>query len=282
MPSIPATPLSQAESARIQSHAEAVVGKDRVRAWLTPAGPKGHRLGELLRRLDDFVAGRLARLQEDMALLNAAEVDSVLVLADEWQASPAWPEVRRQLRTANEYLHAVGCLAVGTMLKEHDPATRLVVATSQGRHPDLRLEVSELQMLAVEVKAPTWLWQPPTNLDGEKASRIVRAAVADAGLKIGQLSARESAVLAIVGLLMGQTTYDTLVRAFETYLREEGSRWPHLLGLAVFNIRLVPSLEANHVIVRSEQQSVIRRNPSYLGGLWIDDDWSRPWRLVKR
>jgi hypothetical protein len=258
------------------------VGKDRVDAWLTPAGPKRHRLGELLRQLDDFAAGRLTPLQEDMALLNAAEVDSILALADGWLTSLAWPEVRRQLRTADEYLHAVGCLAVGTMLKEHHPATRLIVATGRGRHPDLRLQVSEHEILAVEVKAPTALWQPLKSLDGGKAARIVRAAVADAGLKIGQLSAKESAVLAIAGLLVGQTTYDTLVQAFEAYLHDDGDRWPHLLGLAVFNIRLVPSFESNRVIVQSEQQSVIRRNPRYRGELRIDDDWSRPWRLVKR
>jgi hypothetical protein len=282
MPAIPATPLSRAESVRICRHAEAVVGSDRVGAWLTRAGPTSHRLGQVLRRLDDFVAGRLTPLQEDMALLNAAEADSVLALADEWQPSPAWPEVRRQLRAANEYLHAVGCLAVGTMLKQHHPATRLVVATGQRRHPDLNLEVSELETLAVEVKAPTALWRPQENLDGGKASRLVRAAVANAGLKIGQLRGQESAVLAIAGLLIGQTTYDTIVRSFEAYLRDEGRRWPHLLGLAVFNIRLVPSVEANRVIVQSEQQSVIRRNPLYRGRLYIDDDWSRQWRLVRR
>lgn len=271
-----------AEAQALQLRAEAVVGKDRVNAWLAASTTPVHRLGALLRRLDDYANGRLSPLAEDAASLSAAEADSVLTLAEKWEASPAWPDVRRGLRDAGEYLHSVGTLAVGSMLRERHPSTQLIVATARGREPDLLLEVPETESVAVEVKAPPRLWQPTQALGLAESLRVVRTAFSSAGWAIGQLGASRPGVLAVAGFLMPQSTYDLLAQSFEVVLTDRGAQWPHILGLAVFNLRLRPELEDGRVTVASEQQSVLRRNPSYRGHVCIDEDWSRRWRLVKR
>ncbi len=120
-----------------------------------------HRLVDQLIRLDDAKSGHLSPIAETTASVSAAEVDAVLKLAEEWRTSPAWPEVRRGLRSTAEYLHSVGVLAVGSMLKVRHTATELVVAKAADREPDLALVVTHGLPLAVEVKAPQALWQHP-------------------------------------------------------------------------------------------------------------------------
>jgi hypothetical protein len=275
--------LSAADAVSLRQRAEALVGRDKVKSWLSAnIRPPKHRLGLLLKRLNDFANGTLTPLEEDVALLSAAEVDSVLSLAEEWKDSSAWSEVRRGLRDSGEYLHAVGTLAVGSMLRVRHPSTQLVVATAGGRDPDVALEVAETESLSVEVKAPARLWQPASSLDAAESLHITRAALSAAGYKIGQLRAGVPGVLALAGLLIPQSTYDVLVRSFELHLTDEGAKWPHVLGLAIFNLRLTPGLEGGRVTISSEQQSVLRRNPHYQGRLWIESDWSGPWRLIKR
>ena len=81
---------------------------------------------------------------------------------------------------------------------------------------------------------------------------------------------------------MSQDPYDSLVTSFELHLREEGQKTPHLLGLAVFNLRERVVSDAGRPSTLLEQQSVVRRNPAYNGPLVIDNDWSGPWHLVQR
>jgi hypothetical protein len=271
--------MSAAQALRLRT--EATVGKDRVDVWLGDSAPV-HRLGVLLRRVDEYANGRLNEVAEDAALLSAAELDSVLTLAEAWQASPSWTDVRRGLRDAGEFFHAVGTLAVGSMLRERHPSTHLVVSTPGGREPDVMLEVPEAETLAVEVKARPRLRQPTHALGLAESLAVVRTSLSSAGWASGQLRAGRPGVLAVAGLLMPQSTYDLLVQSFKVTLQDRGIQWPHILGLAVFNLRLRPELEGGRVTVASEQQSVLRRNPNYRGRLWIDDDWSRPWRLVQR
>jgi hypothetical protein len=232
--------------------------------------------------VNEYVDGHLSQLAEDAASLSAAEVDSILTLAEQWRTSAVWPEVRRGRRDANEYLHAVGILAVGTLLRERHQGTKIVVAKAKDREPDLMPEVSEIEFLAVEVKAPARLWHPVHALGLADSMHLVRAAMSSAGWSTGQLRAGRTGVLATSGLLVSQDTYDLLVQTFEVVLSNQGKQWPHILGLAIFNMRLRPELEDGRVTVAPEQQSVLRRNPNYQGRLWIDNDWSQQWRVVQR
>lgn len=241
-----------------------------------------HRLVDQLIRLDDAKSGHLRPIAETTASVSAAEVDAVLKLAEEWRTSPAWPEVRRGLRSAAEYLHSVGVLAVGSMLKVRHTAAELVVAKAADREPDLALVVTHGLPLAVEVKAPQALWQPPTRLDLAACLRMIRNALAAAGTVQGQLGPDRPGVLALAGLLMSPDTYDTLVTSFELHLSKDGQKTPHLLGLAVFNLRERVVSDAGRPSTILEQQSVLRRNPAYNGPLVIDNDWSGRWQLVPR
>jgi hypothetical protein len=81
---------------------------------------------------------------------------------------------------------------------------------------------------------------------------------------------------------MSQDTYDAVVTSFEDHLQVDGERTPHLLGLAVANLRWRVEASLGLVSPLVEQQSVLRRNPAYHGPLHIDDDWAGPWRLVSR
>ena len=225
-----------------------------------------------LLRLDDAKNGKLSLVAQNAALMSMPEADSVLAFAEEWQTSPAWPEVRIGLRSAAEYLHSVGVLAVGSMLKVRHPDTQLVVAKASGREPDVMLVVTDGLPLAVEVKAPPALWQPTTRLDFGMGLHLLRNALASAGTVQGQLRADRPGVLALAGLLMGQDTYDTLVTCFELHLKAGGQGAPHLLGLAVFNLRERVQPEPGRVSTLLEQQSVLRRNPAYDGPFIIDND----------
>jgi hypothetical protein len=242
-----------------------------------------HRLINQLLTLDDARSGRLSLVAQGAAFVSMAEVDSVLAFAEEWQSSAAWPEVRRGLRAAAEYLHSVGVVAVASMLKVRHPATELVVANAGAREPDLILVVSNGLPVAIEVKAPVALWQPASELDQAAGLRVIRSALASAGTVQGQLRASRPGILALSGLLVGQDTYDMLTECFEMHLKKEGGLMPHLLGLAVFNLReRVVQPDPARVSTLLEQQSTLRRSPAYTGPMIIDDDWSRPWRLVQR
>jgi hypothetical protein len=246
--------------------------------------PVRHRFADLMNRLEDAADGKLSPVAEDAAMVGLAEVDSVLTFAEEWLGSAAWPEVRRGLRAPGaEYLHSVGTLAVGSLLRVRHPTTDIVVASGQGRQADLRLSVPDVVPMVVEVKTPQALWQPSSSLDLGQATLIVGNAIAAAGTNAsGQLPPGHPGILAIAGLLISQQTYDTLVTGFEIVLSANGKLWPQLLGLAVFNLRQGVLPENGRVSVTLEQQSVIRRNPSYAGSLWIDDDWSKPWSLAEQ
>ena len=109
-------------------------------------------------RLDDAKSGHLSPIAETTASVSAAEVDAVLKLAEEWRTSPAWPEVRRGLRSATEYVHSVGVLAVGSMLTDKllpraltTPGSgRDAVAAQDLGHANVGDPKAELESLALD------------------------------------------------------------------------------------------------------------------------------------
>jgi hypothetical protein len=243
-----------------------------------------HRLIDQLIVLDEFRAGRLTAIREDAALVALPEVDSILTLAEEAKgyATPAaWKEIRRGFVSPAEYLHSVGVVQVASLLHVHHPAVAFI-ASGTTREPDLILEVTDALPLAVEVKAPAILWLPSAALDLSAGRHLIRNTLANAGTVQGQLREDRPGVLALSALLMSQHTYDTLVLSCEHHLASDGAKTPHLLGLAVANLRGRVESEPGRVLPLLEQQSVIRRNPSYQGPLVIDNDWAGPWHLVKR
>jgi hypothetical protein len=212
-------------------------------------------------------------------------VESVLAFAEQgrtFASSAAWQEIQRGLAAAAEYLHSVGVLQVASLLREHHPATDFQVSSGLKRESDLILLVTDQLPLAVEVKAIDALWQPATALDLGDARRLIRGALASAGTVQGQLRADRPGVLALVGLYMSDAADRTLRRGFEHHLASDGKKIPHVLGLAVANLQARVEQSPGLVSPLLVQQSVIRRNPAYRGPLHIDDDWARPWRLVRR
>lgn len=244
-----------------------------------------HRIVRQLLLLDDARNGALSPVREDAALVSLPEVDSVLTFAEEGMAHSSaaiWQEIRRGLASSAEYLPTVGVIQVASLLRVHHPTTDFVATSSAERQPDLLLSVADALPLAVEVKAPATLWQQTTGLDLAHGRRMVRNALASAGTVTGQLRADRPGVLALTGLMLSQETYDTVVVSIEHHLAIEGSKTPHLLGLAISNLRNRVEAAAGRVSPLLEQQSVLRRNPFFRGPLHIDDDWAGPWRLVAR
>jgi len=190
---------------------------------------------------------------------------------------------QRGFTSAAEYLHSVGVVQVASLLRVHHPGTEFIAGTVDGiREPDLILVVKDALPLAVEVKAPAILWQPTTRLGLAEGRHLIRNTLASAGTVQGQLRADRPGVLALTGLLVSDETYDTLVTCFEHHLASDGGKTPHLLGLAISNLRNRVESSPGNVSPLLEQQSVIRRNPAYDGPLHIDNDWAKPWRLVHR
>lgn len=245
-----------------------------------------HRLIDQLIAIDDLRQGRLSPIREDAALAALPEIDSVITLTEEARdnaSARAWNDVHRGFTSAAEYLHSVGVVQVASLLRVHHPRTEFIAGPADGaREPDLVLLVNETLPLAVEVKAPTVLWQPTTRLGIAEGRHLIRNTLASAGTVQGQLRADRPGVLAMTGLLMSDETYDTLVMCFEHHLASEGSKTPHLLGLAIANLRQRVESSPGKVSPLLEQKSVIRRNPAYDGALHIDNDWAQPWRLVRR
>lgn len=218
-------------------------------------------------------------------MVSLPEVDAVIQFAEAAMSSTsslAWKEIRRGLASAAEYLHAVGVIQVASLLRVHHPTINFVTTSATTREPDLMLEVTDGLPLAVEVKALKALWQPSRSLDMAEARHLIRNAVASAGIVQGQLRAGRPGILALTGLLMSKATYDTMAMCFEHHLLSEGAHAPHLLGFALANLRMRVESTSDRVSPLLEQQSTLRRNPSYAGALWIDDDWAKPWRLVRR
>jgi hypothetical protein len=188
----------------VWDRAEAVIGPAEFAALVAShrngTAKVRHRLIDQVLTLDDARSGRLSLVAQGAAFVSIAEVDSVLAFAEEWQSSPAWPEVRRGLRAAAEYLHSVGVVAVGSMLKVRHPATELVVANAGAREPDLILVVSDGLPVAVEVKAPAAVWQPASEFDRAAGLHVTRSALASAGTVQGQLRASRPGILALSGV----------------------------------------------------------------------------------
>lgn len=270
--------------------AAAIFGDERFRDLLKEhrdgAPLVRHRLIDQLIAIDDLRHGRLGTIREDAALAALPEIDSVLTLTEEARdnaSARAWNDVRRGFASAAEYLHATGVVQVASLLRVHHPRTEFVTGPVNGtREPDLMLLVNDALPLAVEVKAPAILWQPTARLGLAEGRHLIRNTLASAGTVQGQLRADRPGVLALTGLLVSDETYDTLVMCFEHHLASDGQRTPHLLGLAVANLRQRVESSPGKVSPLLEQKSVLRRNPAYNGALHIDNDWAKPWRLVKR
>jgi hypothetical protein len=288
MGTTPTRPFDKVSVAALRARAAAILGSPELDALLKShreGDPKvRHRLADQIVRLEDAAGGRLSPIAEDAAGVTATEVDSVLTFAEDWQSSTAWLEVLRSLRLPGEYLHAVGTLAVASLLRVHHPKTDIIVAPGKSRRmADLQLSVPDVAPMKVEVKAPLALWQPTSSLDLGQAAQIARRAIDKAGTNVGgQLPQEHPGILAIAGLLMSQQTYDALVTGCEIVLKTDGHLMPQLLGLAVCNLRQGAFPEGGRVSITLEQQSVLRRNPSYTGNLWIDNDWSKSWSVVER
>jgi hypothetical protein len=269
--------------------AESIIGsqqfQDLVRAHRESSPRSRHRLIDQLIAVDEARQGLLSAIREDAAVVALPEIDSVLSFAEEARATAAhtsWREIHRGLIAEAEYLHSVGVLQVASLLRVHHPATQFVsTPAGGGREPDLQLMVTDGLPLAVEVKARDKFWQPSQKLTLSEGRHEIRNALASAGTVQGQLRADRPGVLVLTGLLMSQETYDTVVVSMEHHLSADGARAPHLLGLAVANLRSRVEVESGRVLPLLEQQSVLRRNPNYTGRLQIDDDWAQQWRLVE-
>lgn len=245
-----------------------------------------HRLIDQLIAIDDLRHGRLSAIREDAALAALPETDSVITLTEaarDHSSAEAWNEVRRGFTSAAEYLHSVGVVQVASLLRIHHPRTEFIATPANGkREPDLMLLINDALPLAVEVKAPAVLWQPTAKLGLAEGRHLIRNTLASAGTVQGQLRADRPGVLALTGLLISDETYDTLVMCFEHHLASDGPKTPHLLGLAISNLRQRVESSPGKVSPLLEQKSVIRRNPAYSGSLHIDNDWAKPWRLLAR
>ena len=283
-------PYSPAAVDDLLRRARVVFGDERLeelfRAHRDTTAAVRHRLIGQLIAIEDLKAGRLSAIREDAALATLPEIDSVLTFAEEARASAigqAWNEVLRGLSSAAEYLHSVGVMQVASLLRVHHPKTEFVAAPGEGtREPDLMLVVNDALPLAVEVKAPAILWQPTARLELAEGRHLIRNSLASAGTVQGQLRAERPGVLALTGLLISDEAYDTLVMSFEHHLASDGAKMPHLLGLAIANLRQRVESSPGVVSPLLEQKSVLRRNPSYKGDLHVDNDWAKDWRLVSR
>jgi hypothetical protein len=277
------------KAGELWQRSEAIIGPERFQELVGDhrggAPAFRHRLIDQLLALESTKDG-VSQVREDSLVVSVPEIESILAFAEEGRrhASPAaWQEIQRGFGAPGEYLHAVGVLQVASLLRVHHPATEFQVSSRKQREPDLILVVTDHQVpLAVEVKALDALWQPTTSIDLGEARRLVRKALADAGTVIGQLRADRPGVLSLVGLNMSGETYRMMARAFEHHLATDGQAIPHVLGLAVANLRTGVETSPGIVSPLLEQASTIRRNPAYRGPLHIDDDWARPWRLVSR
>jgi hypothetical protein len=257
----------------------------RHRQGMTSKTPpiRPHRLIILFERLRESLKAGASPIMEGAVAINAAELDTALNLFDEWRESEAWPEVQKALQDPMSYLHAVGTLAVASTLKEKHAAVALQASRATGRSADLLMTVTDKLVLNLEVKAPADLWQPTESLPIGRALMIVRASLRSAGLGAkGQLPIGYPAILAIAGMLLSDESFDLMTTAAEATLSSLGRGWPHLLGIAIFNLRQRIEVSGDRVHVLLEHVSTLRRNPDYSERLTIAGDWAGPWRLEER
>jgi hypothetical protein len=126
------------------------------------------------------------------------------------------------------------------------------------------MTVTDKLALNLEVKAPAALWQPTESLLIGRALMIVRASLRSAGLGAkGQLPIGHPAILAIAGMLLSDESFDLMTTAAEATLSSLGRGWPHLLGIASFNLRQRIEVSGDRVHVLLEHVSTLRRNPHY-------------------
>jgi hypothetical protein len=239
-----------------------------------------HRLIILFERLRESLEAGANPIMDGAVAVNAAELDTALNLFDEWRDAQAWPEFQKALQDPSNYLHAVGALAVASTLKEKHAAVALQASRADARSADLLMTVTDKLELNLEVKAPSALWQPRVSLSVGHALAIVRSSLRSAGLgSSGQLAAGRPAILAIAGMFLSDESFNLMTRAMAATLLSSGRRWPHLLGIALFNLRQRIEVSGERVHILLEHESTLRRNRHYSGGLTINGDWAGPWRL---
>jgi hypothetical protein len=108
----------------------------------------------------------------------------------------------------------------------------------------------------------------------------VRRAINKAGTGSGGQLATPG-VLVIAGWAMSDETFEVLSRGTSVFLSAMEGRKLHLFGIALFNMRFTPAVEAGRVTVGQEQVSRLHRNPHSMGGLTLDGDWAAGWTLRK-
>lgn len=186
-----------------------------------------HRLAELLA---EGSGGRcsLPGLEEARRLECAWYLRT---LAD-WQSHPLWPGLQPRLADARNFVHTALALGLATRLKEGGLDVGLI-AESETRSPDLRLRLSPLVEIGIEVKAPEPLWRARSaeelhRVDAGRVERWLHHAAEQLGDRGG--------IAAVGGILLEDGRLDDVRMAAARWLAKK--KRSRILAVQAFSLKI--------------------------------------------
>jgi hypothetical protein len=234
-----------------------------------------NRLLELLLRLRRAEANPDNLIADDVATIAGSEVGGILDAFEQWQDDPAWPEFKRALHSAEEYLHAATSLCFASALLEHHQATELVPSGGsaqqlRGSTPsaDIRMVVTARHSVFVEVKTVPQLGFRRESLTGQPARATITNALRAA---ITQFQG-QPAMLVIGGFGVDSTTFDEMGNAAgEVVMRPDH---PNLMAIVISDLSPVAGKT-----VDMAHKTRIRSNARYSGPVRLVGEWAGEWQL---
>jgi hypothetical protein len=244
----------------------------RAKASPTPAR-QPHRLMELI----DLVDAGISALDSGVGEVSAvalAELMMVVRIFRHWEDHPRWPQIQQSLRNPPDFPHAVITLAAGSLLDDAGNSVVLEPGHPRGgRAADLRLEISPSEGVSTEVKAPSALQGPLTDLPSDQARRVVEKARRSAGTgSRGQIGQGRSGMLIIGGFHLSEKGVTTLRDAAGKLLAEVPR--PNLTAIALVSVGVVVEVGRAETRLSPALSLEVAENPHYSGTLTLDTSQS--------
>jgi len=273
------------ERRRLIDRTEKLLGRKKLAALIerhrNHPGPYPHRLIDQhlrMRRAENDAGNYIV---DDDSLVAATEVAGILDELERWINDPIWPEYRRALNEARDYVHTAVALCFANALRINHPATELVSSGRRSRKatPDLRMVVTLELALAVEVKAPTTIGSRSLSMTHGEAAIVATRALKEA---LKQLAGGPG-MLVIGNFNIDRDSFNALSDAAGDIVERDGSE-TNLMAIVIANlfVGVGDSVGAGPSEIGFSLKTRIRSNRLYAGPIAFEGDWEHEWRLLPR